>query len=47
MRIRPLEVWVFSLFLVMIGVGAYHQYLANERANQPSTPYSMTVKVHR
>lgn len=47
MRIRPLEVWVFSLFLVMLGVGAYHQYLADERAKAPVTPYTMTVKAHR
>ena len=47
MRIRPLEMWVFSLFLIMIGVAGYHQYLANERANEPSAPYSLTVKVHR
>lgn len=44
MRIRPLEVWVFSLFLAMAGVAAYHQYVANERANAPVTPYGMTVK---
>jgi len=43
-RIRPLEVWVFSLLLAMVGVGAYHQYRANERANEPVTPYTMTVK---
>lgn len=47
MRIRPLELWVFSLLIAMIGVAALHQYQANERANQPSGPYQMTVKAHR
>jgi uncharacterized short protein YbdD (DUF466 family) len=47
MRIRPLEVWVLSLFVAMAGVAAYHQYRANERANEPPTPYTMTVKAHR
>lgn len=44
MRIRPLEVWVFSLFLAMAGIAAYHQYQANERAKAPATPYELTVK---
>jgi hypothetical protein len=47
MRIRPLEAWVFSLFLAMAGVAVYHQYMANERANAPVTPYSVTIKAQR
>lgn len=47
LRIRPLEVWVFSLVLAMVGVGALHQYRAYERANAPPTPYQMTVKAVR
>jgi uncharacterized short protein YbdD (DUF466 family) len=47
MRIRPLEVWVFSLFLAMAGVAIYHQYMANQRASAPTAPYSMTVKAPR
>lgn len=46
-RIRPLELWVFSLFVAAIGVAALHEYQANQRANEPSTPYQMTVKAHR
>jgi hypothetical protein len=44
MRVRPLEVWVFTLLVAMVGVGVYHQYLANERAKAPAAPFSMTVK---
>ena len=47
MRIRPLELWVFSLFLAIAGVAILQQYMANERANQPVTPYTLTVKAHR
>lgn len=47
MRIRPLEVWVFSLFLAMAGVALYHQYIANQRANAPVAPYSLTIKAQR
>jgi len=46
-HIRPLELWVFSLFLIIAGVVALQQYLAAERANEPSAPYSITVKAHR
>jgi len=46
-RIRPLEVWVFSLLVAMVGVAALHEYRANERANEPPGPYKMTVKAHR
>ena len=47
MRIRPLEAWVFSLFLAMAGVAVYHQYMANERAKAPVAPYSLTIKAQR
>jgi hypothetical protein len=47
MRIRPLEAWVFSLFLAMAGVAVYHQYMANEQAKAAVAPYSLTVKAHR
>ena len=47
MRIRPLELWVFSLFLAMAGVAIYHEYLASESAKAPAAPYSVTVKGHR
>ncbi len=47
MHIRPLELWVFSLFFAIAGVLVFQQYLASERANAPSTPYSITVKAHR
>jgi hypothetical protein len=47
MRIRPLEVWVFSLFLAMAGVAIFHQYMANQRASAPTTPYSLTIKAQR
>ena len=43
-RVHPLEIWVFSLLVAMVGVGAWHQYLANERAKQPPAPFTMTVK---
>ena len=46
-RIRPLELWVFSLLVAMVGVAAFHQYQESERANQPAGPYQMTVKAHR
>jgi hypothetical protein len=46
-RIRPLELWVFSLFVAVIGVAAFHQYRAYEAAKQPAGPYQMTVTLHR
>jgi hypothetical protein len=47
LHIRPLEIWVFSLLVAMVGVAALHQYRAYERANAPPTPYQMTVKAVR
>jgi hypothetical protein len=47
LRIRPLELWVASLLVAMVGVAAFHQYRAYERANEPPAPYSLTVKAHR
>lgn len=47
MRIRPLELWVFSLFLAIAGVAVLQQHLANDRANAPTAPYQLTVKAHR
>lgn len=46
-RIRPLEIWVLSLFVAMVGVAAIHQYRLSERTSEPPAPYSMTVKAHR
>ncbi len=46
-RIRPLELWVYSLLVAMVGVGAYHQYREQQAANEPVAPYSITVKAHR
>ena len=34
MRIRPLELWVFSLFLAMAGVAIFHEYQANESGDR-------------
>jgi hypothetical protein len=47
MRIRPLEMWVFSLLLAVAGVAMLHQYMADQRAAAPQAPYTMTVKVAR
>jgi len=47
MRVRPLELWVWSLFLAIGAVAALQQYMAYERANEPVAPYSMTVKASR
>jgi len=47
MHVRPLEIWVLSLFVAMAGVAAYHQYMAHERAKAPVAPYSLTVKAQR
>ena len=46
-RIRPLELWVFSLFIAAIGVAVLHEYQESVRANEPAGPYQMTVKAHR
>ena len=46
-RFRPLELWVFSLFIAAIGVAVLHEYQESVRANEPAGPYQMTVKAHR
>ena len=46
-RIRPLELWVFSLLIAMVGVAAFHEYRAQERAKEQTGPYQMTVTLHR
>jgi hypothetical protein len=47
MRVRPLELWVFSLLFAIAGVVFLHQEIARERAKEPNAPYSMTVKAPR
>jgi hypothetical protein len=47
MRVRPLELWVLSLFFAIAGVAVFQQHLANDRAHAPVAPYQLTVKAHR